>query len=221
MTRSTPVLTPAATLGSTSIPIPIRISECNTGCYQTIWHNMRSFTEQRDANSEDQIWLVEHEPVYTQGQAGKAEHVLNPKNIPVIQTDRGGQVTYHGPGQLVAYVMIDLRRRNMKIRTLVNKLEQAVIDMLQTFAITANARSDAPGVYVDGAKICSLGLRVKRGCSYHGLALNVNMDLSPFKRINPCGFEHLEVTQISDLIGSADFAIIKPLLSKYLLHHLG
>jgi lipoyl(octanoyl) transferase len=166
--------------------------------YQTAWDAMRDFTDMRDSNTSDEIWLIEHPPVYTLGQNGKREHILNPGNIPIIQTDRGGQVTYHGPGQLMFYVLVDLRRRNMGIRDLVSSLEKSVINMLAELNITAKARPDAPGVYVDDAKICSLGLRVRRGCSYHGLALNVSMDLAPFTGINPCGYANLAMTQIAD-----------------------
>jgi lipoyl(octanoyl) transferase len=169
--------------------------------YQTVFQAMQTFTEARDADTEDQIWLTEHEPVFTQGQAGKPEHLLAPGDIPVVQSDRGGQVTYHGPGQLVAYLLFDIRRMNLSVRELVSGIENALIDMLSGFEIDAAVRTDAPGVYVDGAKIGSLGLRVRRGCSYHGLALNVNMDLEPFSRINPCGLLDTAVVQTADLGG--------------------
>ena len=167
--------------------------------YIPTWIKMRDWTLQRSSSTEDQLWVVEHPPVFTQGQAGKAEHVRDPGDIPVVQTDRGGQVTYHGPGQLVIYSLIDLVRHKIGIRTLVCGLERAVVKSLATYGINAIADPKARGVYVNDAKICSLGLRVKRGCSYHGLALNVAMDLSPFTRINPCGYRDLSVTQISDL----------------------
>ena len=169
--------------------------------YQAVFRAMQTFTEARDADTEDQIWLTEHEPVFTQGQAGKPEHLLAPGDIPVVQSDRGGQVTYHGPGQVVAYLLFDLRRMQLSVRELVSGIENALIDMLSGFDIDAAARTDAPGVYVDGAKIGSLGLRVRRGCSYHGLALNVNMDLEPFSRINPCGLTDTAVVQTADLGG--------------------
>ena len=161
---------------------------------------MTDFTNQRTAETQDQFWLVEHPPVFTQGQAGKAEHLLFPGDIPVVQTDRGGQVTYHGPGQLVAYPLLDLKRLKIGVRELVICIEEAIIATLAHYQITSSAKPDAPGVYVDGKKIASLGLRVRRGCSFHGLALNVDMDLSPFLQINPCGYEGLAMTQIKDLI---------------------
>lgn len=161
---------------------------------------MTDFTNQRTAETQDQFWLVEHPPVFTQGQAGKAEHLLFPGDIPVVQTDRGGQVTYHGPGQLVAYPLLDLKRLKIGVRELVTCIEEAIIATLAHYQITSAAKPDAPGVYVDGKKIASLGLRVRRGCSFHGLALNVDMNLSPFLQINPCGYEGLAMTQIKDLI---------------------
>lgn len=161
---------------------------------------MTDFTNQRTAETRDQLWLVEHPPVFTQGQAGKAEHLLFPGEILVVQTDRGGQVTYHGPGQLVAYPLLDLKRLKIGVRNLVTQIEQTIIATLAHYQIESAAKPDAPGVYVDGKKIASLGLRVRRGCSFHGLALNVDMDLSPFLQINPCGYEGLAMTQIKNLI---------------------
>lgn len=172
--------------------------------YEPVFADMRTFTDKRGADSADEIWLTEHDPVFTQGQAGKAEHLLMPGDIPVVQSDRGGQVTYHGPGQITGYLLLDLRRLGLSVRGLVSGIEQAMIDTLSGYGISAAARADAPGVYVNGAKIGSLGLRVRRGCSYHGLALNVNMDLEPFSRINPCGLTDTLVTQISDLGGPDD-----------------
>lgn len=180
------------------------------GCcdYADSFQRMRAFTDARNATTADELWILEHPPVFTQGQAGKAEHLLCPGNIPVVQSDRGGQVTYHGPGQAVVYVLVDLRRYGIGIRTLVQMLEQAMIDTLAAHAVDAFARREAPGVYVKRAfaaapeemrKIGSLGLRVRRGCSYHGLALNVAMDLTPFDRINPCGYKDLHMTQLKDL----------------------
>ncbi|MGC9422295.1 MULTISPECIES: lipoyl(octanoyl) transferase LipB [Vibrio] len=169
--------------------------------YFPVWQAMHQFTNQRDATTRDEVWFVEHNPVFTQGQAGKPEHLLNPGDIPIVQSDRGGQVTYHGPGQLVAYVLINLRRKHLGVRDLVNHIEHLVIDTLNTYHIDAHARADAPGVYVAEKKICSLGLRIRKGCSFHGLALNVNMDLSPFLRINPCGYQGMEMTQVSDIAG--------------------
>lgn len=166
--------------------------------YAATFARMQTFTLTRTENTTDEIWLLEHPPVFTQGQAGKPEHVIDPGAIPVVQTDRGGQVTYHGPGQLVAYFMLDLRRLGFGIRRLVTLLENSVVATLAEYGIHAAPRADAPGVYVDGAKICSIGLRVRQGCSYHGIAFNVNMDLSPFQRINPCGYKNLLVTQVHD-----------------------
>lgn len=159
---------------------------------------MHHYTDQRDDQSRDEIWLVEHPPVFTQGQTGKAEHLLMPGDIPVIQSDRGGQVTYHGPGQQVMYVLIDVKRRKLGVRQLVTILEETVIATLAEFGVTARARADAPGVYVGEEKICSLGLRIRKGCSFHGLALNVAMDLSPFLRINPCGYAGMSMTQLKN-----------------------
>lgn len=161
---------------------------------------MRQLTDARTADSPDELWLLQHPPVFTQGQAGKAEHVLAPGVIPVIQADRGGQVTYHGPGQWVLYLMVDLRRRQLGVRDLVTLIERSVVQLLQEYAICAAAQAQAPGVYVAGEKIASLGLRIRRGCSYHGLALNVDMDLEPFGRINPCGYEGLRVTSMGELL---------------------
>ena len=158
---------------------------------------MHQFTDRRDADTPDELWLVEHHPIFTQGQAGKAEHLLMPGDIPVVQSDRGGQVTYHGPGQQVMYVLIDLKRRKLGVRQLVTAIEQTVVDTLAHYDVEAYARPDAPGVYVAGKKICSLGLRIRQGCSFHGLALNIAMDLAPFLRINPCGYAGLEMTQLS------------------------
>ena len=167
--------------------------------YQSVWQAMQTFTNERDENTADELWLVEHPPVFTQGQAGRAEHILAPGVIPVIQVDRGGQVTYHGPGQIVAYPLIDIKRLGMGVRQLVTAIETAIIEVLYTYKIHAQPRADAPGVYVDGVKIAALGLRIRRGKSFHGLSFNIDMDLEPFQRINPCGFEGLEVTNLSAL----------------------
>lgn len=170
------------------------------GCvaYEPTWHAMQQFTQTRDADSLDEIWLLEHPRVFTQGQAGKAEHVLAAGDIPIVQVDRGGQVTYHGPGQLVAYILVDVRRSGQGVRELVSCIEQSLIAMLSQYDVAACAKPDAPGVYVEGKKIASLGLRIRRGCSFHGLALNVDMDLQPFQRINPCGYAGMQMTQLSD-----------------------
>lgn len=189
--------------------------------YPIIWEKMRAFTDERTMATPDEIWLIEHPPVYTLGQNGKPEHILNPGQIPVIHVDRGGQVTYHGPGQLMLYSLINLRRLNLGVRDLVSALERAVIDMLAEYGINACARADAPGVYVGSAKICSLGLRVRRGCSYHGLALNVAMDLQPFLGINPCGYSNLVMTQISEEGGPSELEVVAPVLVRYLAQHLG
>lgn len=169
--------------------------------YQPCWEAMQEFTQSRNEDTADEIWLLEHTPVFTQGQNGKPEHVLNPGNIPVVQTDRGGQVTYHGPGQLMVYTLIDLRRKKINVRELVTALEQSVIDLLAEYGITAAAKQEAPGVYVGDKKICSIGLRIRKGCSYHGIAFNVALDLEPFSRINPCGFAQLQMVQFSELGG--------------------
>lgn len=189
--------------------------------YEPVWKAMHEFTDTRTDNDVDQIWLVEHNPVFTQGQAGKAEHVLNAGDIPVIQSDRGGQVTYHGPGQLVAYFLINIRRKKFGVRDLVTHIENLVINTLKAYNIESAARPDAPGVYVDGKKICSLGLRIRRGCSFHGLALNVDMDLSPFLRINPCGYQGMEMAQVSQLGGPSDLESVEQQLIQELVELLG
>lgn len=180
--------------------------------WATVSEAMHTFTNQRDEYTPDEVWLVEHPPVFTQGQAGKAEHLLMTDDIPVMQSDRGGQVTYHGPGQQIMYIMIDIRRRKVGVRELVTALEQTVVDTLTHFDVSAIARPDAPGVYTGNKKICSLGLRIRRGCSFHGLALNVNMDLAPFLRINPCGYAGLEMTQLSAFKPGITLADVQPLL---------
>ena len=185
--------------------------------YEPVSQAMHDFTDSRDDHTPDEIWLVEHPPVFTQGQAGKAEHVLVPGDIPVIQSDRGGQVTYHGPGQQVMYVLLNLKRRKLGVRELVTLLEQTVVDTLAEYDIDAHPRADAPGVYVGEMKICSLGLRIRKGCSFHGLALNINMDLSPFLRINPCGYAGMEMTQMRQWVENATPGIIGPLLVSKLL----
>ncbi len=167
--------------------------------YEPTLREMQRFTDERNGSTPDELWLLEHPPVFTLGMAADRSHVLAPGDIPLVQTDRGGQVTYHGPGQLVAYPLLDIRRLGVQVRTLVMQLEQAVIDLVAVHGITAVGRRDAPGVYVDGRKLASLGLRVRRGASYHGLALNVDMDLTPFARINPCGMAGLDVTSLAQL----------------------
>lgn len=184
--------------------------------YEPTWRRMQDFTAARDENTGDEIWLLEHPPVFTQGQSGKPEHLLRDIGIPVVKIDRGGQITYHGPGQLVAYLLIDLRRRDIKVRQMVRKMEQALIDLLDGYGITANRLAGAPGVYVDGAKIAALGLRVKNGCTFHGLALNIDMDLSPYQAINPCGYAGMAVTQMKDFNVAADL----PSITDRLVRHL-
>lgn len=180
---------------------PLIIRQLANQEYTAIWQAMKDFTDARDESVADELWLVEHFPVFTQGQAGKEEHLLMPGDIPVVKSDRGGQITYHGPGQQVIYFLISLRRRKMGIRQLVSLIENGIIAALADFNITGVAKPDAPGVYVDGKKVASLGLRVRKGCSFHGLAMNVNMDLEPFLRINPCGYAGLEMVQTADING--------------------
>jgi len=185
--------------------------------YTSTWQRMQQFTDQRDDSTIDEIWLLEHPPVFTQGQAGKAEHLLFPGDIPVVQVDRGGQVTYHGPGQLVAYVLLNIKRRNLGVRQLVNLIEQSIIDTLAANQVNAYAKSDAPGVYVDEKKVASLGLRVRKGFTFHGLALNVDMDLSPFSRINPCGYAGMQMVQSKDLGGPVSMLQAKQQLTAQLV----
>jgi len=190
--------------------------------YSPIFHAMEVFTDARNERTEDELWVVEHPPVFTQGMAGKAEHLLARSNIPVVQIDRGGQITYHGPGQLVVYTLIDFKRRKISVRDLVSRLENSIIASLAEYGIAAAADPKRPGVYVDGKKIASLGLRIKRGAVYHGLALNVNMDLSPFRQINPCGYAGLEMTQIADLVQSAPSMVdVAAKLTAHLQQQLG
>ncbi|ALV93079.1 MULTISPECIES: lipoyl(octanoyl) transferase LipB [Pantoea] len=183
--------------------------------WQPVSDAMHQFTDQRDPHTADELWLVEHHPVFTQGQAGKAEHLLMPGDIPVVQSDRGGQVTYHGPGQQIMYVLIDVKRRKMGVRELVTALEETVISTLADYDISARARADAPGVYVGDDKICSLGLRIRKGCSFHGLALNVAMDLAPFLRINPCGYAGMQMTQLSATQPGVTPADVQPRLVQH------
>lgn len=188
--------------------------------YQPTWDAMKKFTAGRTGETCDEIWLVQHPPTYTQGLAGKPEHLLNPAGIPVIRIDRGGQITYHGPGQIVAYLLLDLRRWKITVRELVRLMERAVIALLGEHGITATGREDAPGVYVNDAKIASLGLKIKNGCCYHGLALNVDMDLSPFRNINPCGYAGLRVTQACELGITVPINELQAGLAQNLIHGL-
>jgi lipoyl(octanoyl) transferase len=199
----------------------LRVRQLGRRGYEPVWRAMQAFTDARDSDTPDELWLVEHDPVFTLGQAGKWEHVLGPGDIPVVPVDRGGQVTYHGPGQLVAYPLLDLRRLGIGVRELVQRIEQAVIDTLATWDIVAQRRAGAPGIYVGEAKIMALGLRVRRGCSFHGLAFNVAMDLAPYARINPCGFRGLQVTQVLDLGGPGTPAEVAGILVPALADQFG
>ncbi|NNF52503.1 MAG: lipoyl(octanoyl) transferase LipB [Gammaproteobacteria bacterium] len=190
----------------------LKFKDLGLADYRSTWAAMQAFTDNRNPQTDDEIWMLEHPPVFTVGLNGDMQHVLNAGDIPVIRIDRGGQVTYHGPGQLVVYPLIDLKRRKLGVRALVSGLEQAVVTTLAHYGIEAASRPDAPGVYVSGRKIASLGLRIRRGCSYHGLAFNVDMDLEPFSRINPCGFDGLEVTSLANLGGPSATSVVARIL---------
>ena len=184
--------------------------------YADIWQQMKDFTQARTENCVDELWVVEHQAVFTQGQAGKAEHILQNTTIPIVQSDRGGQVTYHGPGQIVLYCLVNLKNQGISVREFVSLMEQEVIALLQSYGVEAALKDGAPGVYVEGKKIASLGLRVKKGCTYHGLSLNVDMDMSPFLMINPCGYQGLEMVQLSQLT-QVDFAEVEQrLLTRFI-----
>ena len=198
-----------------------RVRDLGRRAYEPVWRAMQAFTDARDEQTPDELWIVEHDPVFTLGQAGKPEHILAAGDIPVLRVDRGGQVTYHGPGQVVAYPLVDLRRLRLGVRELVERIEQAVIEVLGDWNIVGERKSGAPGIYVAGAKVMALGLRVRRGCSFHGLAFNVAMDLEPFQRINPCGYEGLAVTSVLDLGGPSDPAALVPALVAALSAQLG
>lgn len=189
--------------------------------YTPTWEAMKKFSIERDRQSNDEIWLLEHPPVFTQGQSGQDKHILKISDIPIVHTDRGGQVTYHGPGQLIAYVLVDVKRLKLTIRQLVNKLERSVIHLLETYKIKAHADPKAPGVYVNEKKICSLGLRIKRGYSYHGLALNVDTDLKPFSWINPCGYTLLKMTNMSEYTKEIEMSTLRKQLCGQLIQQLG
>ncbi len=189
--------------------------------YQPIWQLMQQFTGQRDASTADEIWLLEHESVFTLGQAGKEEHLLNPENIPVVKVDRGGQVTWHGPGQLIVYLLLDVRRLGMGVRDLVDLIEQSLIDYLASLGVVAYARADAPGVYVGEAKIAALGLKIRRGCSFHGLSFNINCSLDAFQRINPCGYAGMPVTRLIDLCPDLNTAQVEQDLLTSIQRRLG
>lgn len=198
----------------------LRVRHLGLQQYQPIWQAMQQFTDERNEDTEDEVWLVQHQPVFTLGKAGKPEHLLNTGDIPVVKVDRGGQVTYHAPGQLVVYLMLDLKRLKLGIRELVTKFENSIINTLSKYEIKASAKKDAPGVYVDDKKIAALGLRVRRGCCFHGIALNVDMDLEPFARINPCGYRGLEITQLADLVDDVDIDVISQQLLSQLKQQL-
>jgi lipoyl(octanoyl) transferase len=200
---------------------PLHVYRLGRQPFMATWPAMEGYSDRRGEDGDDQLWLLEHDPVFTLGQAGKPEHVLAPGDIPVVRTNRGGQVTYHGPGQIVAYPLIDLRRRKLGVREFVNRIEQALIDTLATWKIQALRKEGAPGVYVDGAKIGALGLRVRRGCSFHGLAFNVDLDPEPFSRINPCGYQGLKVTSVVECGGPGSLREVEDVLVHNLAAQLG
>lgn len=185
--------------------------------YHDTWQKMQAFTNSRQSGTPDELWFLQHPPVYTLGKNAKPEHILNAADIPVVDSDRGGQVTYHGPGQVVVYTLLNLSRLNIGVRELVTTLEQTIIELLADYDVLARARREAPGVYVNDAKIAALGLRVRKGCSFHGLALNVDMDLEPFSRINPCGYEGLEVTQLKNIASDIDIGAVTDNLQQRLI----
>ncbi|MCW4455566.1 lipoyl(octanoyl) transferase LipB [Flavobacterium sp. MXW15] len=206
---------------ATARTYPALVRDLGRQAYEPVWHAMQRFTDARTEAAADELWVVEHDPVFTLGQAGKDEHVLAPGDIPVLHVDRGGQVTYHGPGQIVVYPLLDLRRLGIGVREYVCRIEQAIIDTLDEWNIGAERREGAPGVYVAGAKIAALGIRVRRGCTFHGLAFNVAMDLEPFHRINPCGYQGLRVTSVLDLGGPSGIEAAKPVLLAQLARQFG
>lgn len=186
--------------------------------YHETWQKMQDFTNSRQSDTPDELWFLQHPSVYTLGKNGKPEHVLNAEDIPVIESDRGGQVTYHGPGQMVVYTLLDLTRLKMGVRQLVTDLENIIIDLLGEYGVAASARREAPGVYVNNAKIAALGLRVRKGCSFHGLAFNVDMNLEPFTRINPCGYKDLDVTQLKDYVSDIKYEVVTDNLQQRLVN---
>lgn len=203
------------------IAAAVRVQRLGRRAYEPLWRAMQRFTEARDAGTQDELWLTEHPPVFTLGLNASREHLLDPGDIPVVQIDRGGQVTYHGPGQVLVYPLIDLKRAAFSIRDLVSALEQSVVDLLREHGVTARSRADAPGVYVDGAKVASIGLRVRRGSSYHGMALNVDLDVEPFSRINPCGMRGLAITDLRRLSVDLDVDRAGSAVALHLLSRLG
>mgnify|MGYP001278392012 CR=1 FL=1 len=202
-------------------PLPATVFDLGRQAYEPVWRAMQAFTDARNEDTADQLWLVEHEPVFTLGQAGKPEHVLAPGDIPVLHVDRGGQVTYHGPGQIVLYPLLDLRRIGIGVREYVCRIEQAIIDTLDEWNVGGERKEGAPGVYVGGAKVAALGIRVRRGCTFHGLAFNIGMDLEPFHRINPCGYQGLQVTSLQDLGGPSSMDAVKPVLLEQIARQFG
>ncbi len=220
LTESPAVLTESpAAMGESPLQA-VQVHWLGRVAYEPTWRAMQEFTQQRTPDTTDQIWLLEHEPVFTLGMNADTAHVLAPGDIPVVRIDRGGQVTYHGPGQLVVYALVDIRRAALGVRELVTVLERSVIDCVARWGIDAHCRTGAPGVYVEGRKLASVGLRIRRGGSYHGLALNVCMDLEPFQRINPCGYAGLKVTQLAELGGPADVALVARQLAPLLVARL-
>lgn len=199
----------------------IQIIQLGLSPYQSVWDKMKQFTTDRQDNTKDELWLLEHPPVFTQGQAGKPEHIIHVTDIPVVQSDRGGQVTYHAPGQLVGYVLMDIQRRHIGIRTLVSQLEKIIMASLSELNITSHVQCGAPGVYVNDKKIASIGLRVKNGCTYHGIALNVSMDLNPFSYINPCGYSKLQMTQIQDFVPDIKMEHVREIFIKEFISVFG
>jgi len=204
----------------TDLTQQLKLRYLGTKPYLETWQAMSDFTDQRNELTSDEIWVVEHPAVFTQGTAGKAEHLLQQTDIPVVRSDRGGQITYHAPGQLIVYLLINIRRKDFNVRSLVTFIEQGIIELLNDYNVKAVAKADAPGVYVNGKKIASLGLKIRRGCSFHGLALNVDMDLSPFLQINPCGYAGLEMTQCKNEGIKLSVKELAPLLIKKLNHQL-
>ena len=200
---------------------PLVVKNLGEEPYTETWQAMKSFTDSRDEWAADEFWFVQHPPVYTLGQAGKVEHLLTPGDIPIVHSDRGGQVTYHGPGQLVCYLLLDIRRLQLGVRDLVTAIEQSIVQLINSYGVAAEAEPEAPGVYVDGRKLAALGLRIRKGCSYHGLSLNVDMDLGPFSHINPCGMEGLEVVDMKRLGIDCSMAKIREELSNILVQQIG
>ena len=205
---------------ATQLATGIAVRDLGQTDYEPVWRDMQRFTDERDESTRDEIWFTQHHPVFTLGLNAAPEHVLAPGDIPVIQIDRGGQVTYHGPGQLMIYPLIDIRRAGLGVRDLVTALEQTAVDLAADYGIAAASRRDAPGVYVAGAKLASVGLRIRHGASFHGMALNIDVDLEPFSRINPCGFANLEVTSLAKLNVECSLAAVRDKLSPHLLRHL-